>query len=144
MHKEISRFSASGSAIERRVAWFHHMQETQPVRYRPEHNLWEVFHYKDVQQVLLDYSTFSVDNCLPETFPSALGRSDPPEHRQLRSLVAKAFSPSRIEELTPCLVKIVDEKLEQASTAEKINLVSALAHPLPIHVIARPMAYCPP
>src|SRR5437667_45868 len=102
------------SSLEERVAWFHHMQETQPIRYRPEYNLWEVFRYKDVQQVLLDHATFSVDKCLPEPFPGALGKSDPPKHRQFRSLVSKAFSPHRMEELTPRLVKIVDEQLERA------------------------------
>jgi hypothetical protein len=48
-----SLVSQLGPSIESRVAWFHHMQETQPVRYRPEYNMWEVFRYKDVQRVLL-------------------------------------------------------------------------------------------
>ena len=49
--KEPSRVSLVNElsrSIEERIAWFHQMQETQPVRYRPEYNLWEVFRYKDV------------------------------------------------------------------------------------------------
>jgi len=54
--KEPSRISLVNElspSIEERIAWFHQMQETEPVRYRPEYDLWEVFLYKDVQQVLL-------------------------------------------------------------------------------------------
>jgi cytochrome P450 family 109 len=140
MQKEVSRSildqELSDSSTESRVVWFQHMQETQPIRDRPEYNLWEVFRYKDVQQVLLDYTTFSVDKCLPEAFPCALGKSDPPEHRQIRSLVSKAFSPRRIEELRLRIGQIVDELLEQVSASEKPNLVTQLADPLPGRIIA--------
>jgi hypothetical protein len=57
-------------SIESQIAWFHHMQETQPMRYRPEYNLWELFRYKDIQQVLLDHATFSIGHALPEGVPS--------------------------------------------------------------------------
>jgi hypothetical protein len=49
-----------GPPLESQVSWYHHMQETQPISSRPEYHLWEVFRYKDVQQVLLDYATFSI------------------------------------------------------------------------------------
>jgi len=141
MNTKVSRYildkELSASSMEERVAWFHRMQKTQPVHYRPEYDMWEVFRYKDVLQVLLDHATFSVDKCLPETFPCALGKSDPPEHRQIRSLVSKAFSPHRIEEFKPLVGKIVDELLEQAKASGKTNLVTELAEPLPGRVIAK-------
>jgi cytochrome P450 family 109 len=135
--------SESGSSAEERLAWYHHMQKTQPIRYRPEHNMWDVFRYKDVEQVLLDYDTFSIDRSLPEGFQAALGKCDPPKHRQLRSLVSKAFTPRRIEQLRPRLVRIVDELLEQASASGKMNLISVLAHLLPIHVISETLGLPP-
>jgi len=92
--------SGSGSSTEERLAWFHHMQETQPVHYRPEYNRWEVFRYKDVQQVLLDSATFSAEKKSAEGVPFLLSKSDPPKHGQLRCLVSKAFTPRRIQELT--------------------------------------------
>jgi cytochrome P450 len=112
------------------------MQETQPVRYLPEYNLWEVFRYKDVQQVLSGYATFSVETYLSEGVPFALSQSDPPEHLQLRSLVAKALTPRRMEELTPRLTQIVDEILEQATSSGKMHPVTELAYQLPVQVIA--------
>jgi cytochrome P450 len=124
------------SSVESQIAWYHQMQETQPIHYRPEYNLWEVFRYKDVEQVLLDHATFSIVGSLPEGFPSALGKSDPPRHRQIRGLVSKAFTPRRIEELTPRLIKIVDELLEPTIDKGKMNVVTELTYPLPVRVIA--------
>ena len=139
MPKKISKSilkSELGPSVQSHAAWYHHMQETQPVRYRPEYHLWEVFRYQDVLHVLSDYTTFSIDGNQPESFPGVLGKSDPPQHRQLRSLVSKAFTPRRIAELTPHLILIVDELLETAKVAGKMNVTTALTNPLPVRVIA--------
>jgi cytochrome P450 len=119
------------------------MQETQPVRYRPEYNLWEVFRYEDVQQVLSDYATFASDKERPGSLPFVLGSSDPPQHRQLRGPVSKAFTPRRIEAQTPHLIQIVDELLEPAMTRGKMNVVTALAYPLPVRVLAEMLGLPP-
>jgi cytochrome P450 len=138
-HKEVSRAlleSEAGFSTEDRAAWSHHMQETQPIRYRPEHDLWDVFRYKDVQHVLSDYATFSAENSQSKNFPGALGRFDPPHHRQLRSLVSKAFTPRSIEELAPRLTQITDELLERAKAKGKMNVVPDFTDTLPVRVIA--------
>ena len=62
-------FSEVGNSIEERLAWYRHMRETQPIRYRPEYNSWEVFRYEDVQKVLADYATFSIEGSIPEGVP---------------------------------------------------------------------------
>ncbi len=128
--------SEGGPSIESRVAWYHHMQETQPVRYRPEYNLWEVFRYQDVQHVFSNYATFSVGTIWSEASRGVLVKNDPPEHHQFRRLVSKAFTPRRIEELIPRLIQIVDELLEPAMTRGKMDAVTGLAGPLPMRVIA--------
>jgi cytochrome P450 len=132
-----------GPSIESNVAWFHHMQETQPILYRPEYNLWVVFRYEDVKQVLLDAATFPVDNYQPGTFPGWLRRADPPEHRRLRGLVSKAFTPHRIEELTPRLIQIVDELLESAVTRGKMDVVTEFTYPLLGRVMAEMLGLPP-
>jgi len=100
------------------------MQETQPVRYRETHNLWEVFRYKDVQQVLADHATFA-----------SWRQYDPKDHRRRRGIKSKAFSPRRMEELTRRLVQTVEELLEQAKASGKMNGVTDLASALPMRVI---------
>jgi len=118
-------FDELGPSIGDHIAWYHEMQEKQPVRYRPEQDLWEVFRYKDVLQVLLDYATFPRD-----------ASPDLAQHRQRRRLVSKAFTPRRIEKLTPRLSQIVDELLEQAKARGRMNVATSLAYPLPVHTIA--------
>jgi cytochrome P450 len=125
-----------GDSVESRIAWYREMRENQPVHYNQEHNIWEVFRYKDVQRVLLDHADYSVKNTLPEHFPSTLGKSELPRHRQLRSLVSKAFTPRRIEELTPRLVEIIDGLLEPALVSGKMDVMPDLTYPLPVRVIA--------
>lgn len=125
-----------GDSIEARIAWYREMRENHPVYYNQDLQMWEVFRYKDVQKVLLDHADYSVKGTLPANFPSTLGKSDPPRHRQLRSLVSKAFTPRSIEELTPRLVEIIDSLLEPAERSGKLEVMTGLTYPLPVRVIA--------
>lgn len=125
-----------GDSLEARIAWFRTMREQHPVHYNEDLQVWEVFRYTDVQQVLLDHADYSTNNTLPEHFPSTLGKTEPPRHRQLRSLVSKAFTPRSIEALTPRLVEIIDGQLEQAERSGKMEVMSELTYPLPVRVIA--------
>jgi len=128
--------SELGTSHESQVAWYHHMQQTQPLRYRPEYDLWEVFRYDDVRHVLLDHASFSIEKSQPENFPSILGKSDPPEHRRLRGLLSQVFTPRSVEELTPRLVQIVNELLEPAIIRGKMDVVAEFTSLLPVRVIA--------
>lgn len=125
-----------GNSVEARIAWYREMRENHPVYYNEELQVWEVFRYKDVQKVLLDHADYSVRNTIPEHFPSTLGKSEPPRHRQLRSLVSKAFTPRSIEELTPRLVEIIDSLLDPAEESGKLEIMTGLTYPLPVRVIA--------
>ncbi|MGH3374048.1 MAG: cytochrome P450 [Actinoallomurus sp.] len=59
---------------------------------------------------------------------------DPPEHTRLRRLVSRAFTARLIERLRPRVEAIVDELL--AGVDGEVDLISALAHPLPVIVIS--------
>jgi cytochrome P450 len=61
---------------------------------------------------------------------------DPPDHTRLRKLVSKAFTPRTIEELTPAVEKLVDDALDAIDEAGSVNLIDALAFPLPFTVIS--------
>jgi cytochrome P450 len=93
--------------------------------------------------VLADYATFSAGNGQSRNFPGALGRFDPPYHRQLRGLVSKAFTPHSIEKLTPRLVQITDELLERARASGKMNVVPDFTDLLPARVIAEMLGLPP-
>ncbi len=60
---------------------------------------------------------------------------DPPEHTRLRALVQKAFTPARVGLLRPRVEAITAELLDAASDRPVIDVMAALARPLPIRVI---------
>jgi cytochrome P450 len=60
---------------------------------------------------------------------------DPPDHTRLRRLVSKAFTPRAVEALRPRITGLVDEMLDAAAGQDQVDLVDALAFPLPFAVI---------
>src|SRR6516162_808983 len=68
---------------------------------------------------------------------------DPPDHTRLRRLVSKAFTPRAIQALQLRIVELVDEMLGAMAAESRVDLVDALAFPLPFSVIAE-MLGAPP
>jgi cytochrome P450 len=63
--------------------------------------------------------------------------TDPPQHTRLRKLVAREFTPRRIDELRPRVQEITDGLLDTmlAAPGRTADLVDSLAFPLPMTVI---------
>jgi len=61
---------------------------------------------------------------------------DPPDHTRLRRLVSKAFTPRAIQALRPRITELVDGMLDGMAGQAQVDLVDALAFPLPFSVIA--------
>ena len=99
---------------------------------------WQVARYGDVRQVLRDNETFSsaVAPLPPGGVPSMLF-SDPPIHNRLRKLVSYAFKPSHIEAQHGIVEARCDELMASMRQHEEVDLVDALAAPLPVTVIAQ-------
>jgi pimeloyl-[acyl-carrier protein] synthase len=64
---------------------------------------------------------------------------DPPDHTRLRGLVARAFTPRRVEAMRRTIETIcgdlVDDLLARVPAGEPFDLVESLAYPLPVRVI---------
>ncbi|MFF8912791.1 cytochrome P450 [Streptomyces sp. NPDC015032] len=61
--------------------------------------------------------------------------SDPPDHTRLRRLVGRAFTARRIESLRPRIIELTDELLDAVARHERLDLMEALAFPVPFTVI---------
>lgn len=118
------------------------MRQEYPVYFDPQRGSWNVFLYEDVNRVLSDYDVFSSHfrrqtGANPDQpFAASLISSDPPRHRQLRSLVTQAFTPRAVEELAPRIQTIVNEHLDRVMPAGEMDVVQDLSYPLPVIVIA--------
>ena len=102
-------------------------------------NGWLVTRYRDMDSILRDYKRFSNRFPTPsERTPvvSMLAR-DPPDHTRLRSLVSKAFTPKAVAALGPVIRSKTRSLLDAVDGREQFELVSALAYPLPLAIIAR-------
>ncbi|MCW2133054.1 cytochrome P450 [Arthrobacter sp. VKM Ac-2550] len=125
------------------------MRETAPVFHDEQTGIWHVFKYDDVHRVLSEHATFSSQ--MPpgdqsetgQLFAASLINTDPPRHRQLRSLVSQAFTPRAVEALGPRISELTGELLGRFASAGTADLVKELAYPLPVIVIAELMGIPP-
>lgn len=106
---------------------------------------WLVTRYDDVRRALADprlsldrrhalpgnYSGFA----LPPALDANLLNMDPPDHTRVRRLVAKAFTPGRVDKLRAPVRKLADELLDAVEPEGRADLLAVYAGPLPITVI---------
>lgn len=127
------------------------MRESNPIAYDDKNNLWGMFRYYDVQSVLGDYTHFSSSPPSPPakgeqvqeeqgrqiafSRPSLL-KSDPPYHRVLRGVIASAFTPIAIARLETRIEGVANHLVDRVIKDGHMDLISDLAYPLPVTVIA--------
>ncbi|ADI03371.1 cytochrome P450 [Streptomyces bingchenggensis BCW-1] len=73
----------------------------------------------------------------------ALLDRDPSDHTRLRKLVSKAFTPRAINAMEPRIRSLVDDALDAIAEAGTVDLVEALAFPLPFTVISQMLGMPP-
>ena len=97
---------------------YERMREAAPVFHDEQSGSWHVFRYDDVQRVLSEHARFSSrmggddPSETGQLFASSLITTDPPRHRQLRSLVTQAFTPKAVDALAPRISELTDELLD--------------------------------
>lgn len=133
------------------------MREESPVHVQPgldgETPIWFVTRYDDVVALLTDNERFVLDPKLAltpeelalledagprpdERVSENLLAKDGEDHRRLRRLVTKAFTPRMVEGLRPRVQEVADDLLDRVAMRGSMELVDEFAFPLPITVIA--------
>lgn len=63
-------------------------------------------------------------------------KMDPPDHTRMRRIVTKAFTPRAVERLIEPMQRITVASLDTAAASGRMELMSGLARPLPVTIIA--------
>ncbi|ANU11657.1 cytochrome P450 [Planococcus antarcticus DSM 14505] len=121
------------------------MREEDPihaVRFPDGQNGWMVTRYEDAEKVLKD-PRFTKD--LSKIYGGSMDQmsvftqnmlfSDPPDHKRLRGLAQKAFTPKMIAGMRDRIQEITDELLTAMEGRDQVDLIDEFAFPLPIIVI---------
>jgi len=149
----------SPAAVADPYPFFARLRESDPVCWDERYRSWFITSYSENELAVRDVR-FSSDRITPviekerrrvnpdreliETLEQLDGWMvfrDPPEHLRLRRLVHRAFTPRMVAEMRQQVVAVTDElldaaELDAAATDGTIDLLQAVAYPLPAIVIA--------
>jgi cytochrome P450 len=123
-------------------ATYRRLLNTPGLTYDERRSSWVAAHYADVQTILLDPRTFSSqrtlkpDGSVDEVAGAGILGLDPPRHRHLRQLLAQAFTQKHVTQLESRIEAITERLLDDVEADTTVNIVDALAFPLPVTVIA--------
>lgn len=129
----------------RLLDWFARARREAPVFWDATRFAWQVFSYEDYNTVSTNPQLFSSDFSpvfpVPEELallmgPGTFGGIDPPRHGPLRKLVSQAFTPRRMAALEPRIEEITRRLLADLEGRTEVDVVTDLAYPLPVTVIA--------
>ncbi|MFI0976847.1 cytochrome P450 [Streptomyces sp. NPDC021093] len=127
--------------------YYEKLREAGPVhhvRTADVEEMWLIVGYEEARKALADprlaknWRTSELwDEELVTPMSSNMLETDPPQHTRLRKLVAREFTPRRVEAMRPRVQQITDELLDSmtAKGSSAADLVDALAFPLPMTVI---------
>lgn len=112
---------------------------------------WYLFRYAENAAVLSDSATYANDPAsvgMAEHVPGAfqpvahifqrwLGGMDPPDHRRLRTIMAKAFTPRRVAALEPRIASITKSFVADGLARHdgRIDVIADVSFPLPMAVV---------
>jgi cytochrome P450 len=100
-----------------------------------------VSRYADVVSLLRDPATFTstrgnTREDMPQVADTTMITSDPPKHTDLRQLVNRAFTPKMVATLEPRVRAVTDSLLDAVIARQRFDVISDLAYPLPVTIIA--------
>lgn len=121
------------------------LRATGPVFYWGEWGIWFLSRHDDCSALLRDPRLGRGEmNGEPPEAQQALFEmqkrwmllKNPPDHRRLRELVHKAFTPRRVEAMRDRIQAITDGLLDWVEGAGQADIIADFAYPLPVTVIA--------
>jgi len=123
---------------------YRRMREDAPLYYDEKEDFYALTRHQDVAAAFKDFETYSsargCDLAMVRRGVSPEQKSiifmDPPEHRHMRSLLNKAFTPRAIQSQLGAVIETV-EKYLGAADPDNFDVVQDFSGPFPVEVITR-------
>jgi cytochrome P450 len=124
-------------------AWdtYRRMQEEAPVYYSEEYDFYALTRHADVAAGLKNFelysSAYGIDLSMVRSGqkpPPSIIFMDPPDHRHMRSLLNKVFTPRAIQAQRPMVIEKLDKYLSTVDP-DRFDVVQELSAPFPVEVI---------
>jgi cytochrome P450 len=124
---------------------YRRMREEAPVYYNEEHDFYALSRHEDVAPAFKDFDTYSsaygvdLTSVRSGELPTEGGQKmiifmDPPEHRHMRSLLNKVFTPRAIQSQREMVTQKVEKYLGQVDP-DGFDAVQEFTAPFPVEVI---------
>ncbi|MEM7133331.1 MAG: cytochrome P450 [Chloroflexota bacterium] len=148
----------SSDFINNKYAYYKWLRENEPVHKGKLSiiNLYFLSRYEDCVNILKDprivrnRTTATGGGRFPVPLPKSVNllinsmiNEDEPEHRRLRTLVHKAFTPRRLAYLDQRIEDLTTELLDDAEKQGQVDLIEAYALPIPVTVIGEMVGVSP-
>ncbi len=123
---------------------YRRMREEAPLYYDEKEDFYALTRHEDVAAAFKDFETYSSSRgCdlamvrvgIPPEMKSIIFM-DPPEHRHMRSLLNKAFTPRAVQSQRETVVEVIDKYLG-AVDPDRFDVVQDFSGPFPVEVITR-------
>lgn len=142
-----------GSYFSNPFPVFAKLRQTDPVFFSPTLGGWVITRFNDVSDILHNHEDYSskgrvlhlinkLEPVVRENLPllqmhfaTGLAHSDAPEHKRLRGLLAKAFTPKVSEAMRPIAHDVVERQLSNLRTSS--DLIRDIFTPVPALVVGR-------
>jgi cytochrome P450 len=123
---------------------FKRLREEAPLYYNAQHDFYAVSRYDDVCKALVDHETFSsARGAIVELIkanidipPGTVIFEDPPIHDVHRKLLARMFTPRKINALEPKIREFCAESLDPLVDAGRFDFITDFGDQMPMKVIS--------
>jgi hypothetical protein len=122
---------------------YRRMREDAPLYYDEKEDFYALTRHEDVAAAFKDFEGFSsargCDLAMVRTgdVPQrSIIFMDPPDHRHMRSLLNKAFTPRAIQSQKETVIELIDKYLSEADP-DNFDVVQDFSGPFPVEVITR-------
>lgn len=122
---------------------YRRMRQDAPLYYNEDSDFYALTRHEDVSAALKDHEAFSSSRGCDlamvqgnEPPQKSIIFMDPPDHRHMRSLLNKAFTPRMIQSQRDTIVEQIDHHLGSID-ADEFDVVQDFSGPFPVEVITR-------